>query len=214
MSMPLPTPIYRLTHVDNLSTLLTRSALHAPHHSPQDGLPYKTIHDVDIQSVRQTRTVRCGPRGVIHDYVAFYLGPRPPMLLRLNTGRVHGYNEDQIPIVYLVAEAQDVAASGAGFVFTDGHGIAAYTRWFDSLDDLDKVDWEVVHAQRWSTTVDDMDRQRRKQAEFLAYRSCDWRLIREIGVVNDEMKTRVMGILGAFPSNLHRPVNVRPEWYC
>ena len=135
------------------------------------------------------------------------------MLLRLNTGRVQGYDEDQTPIVYLVAEAQDVAASGVGFVFTDGHGVALYTRWFESLDDLDKVDWEAVYAQRWSSTIDDMDRQRRKQAEFLVYQSCDWRLVREIGVVSTVMQARVMGVLGASSPILHRPVNVRPEWY-
>ncbi len=43
-----------------------------------------------------------------------------------------------------------------------------------------------------------MDRQRRKQAEFLIYQSCPWTLIQEIGVLNLRMKARVAEILKPF----------------
>ncbi|MBI2569768.1 MAG: DUF4433 domain-containing protein [Candidatus Schekmanbacteria bacterium] len=213
MSVPLPTPVYRFLHVDNLPVCLARAALHAPNHVPQDGHGYKTIHNVDIQQQRRTRTVACGPGGVIHDYVPFYFGPRSPMLFQLHTGRVAGYTEGQAPLIYLVSTAQQVQANGVGFVFSDGHGIAAFTSWFDNLADLDKVDWGAVAAQYWADTVDDMDRQRRKQAEFLVHRACDWRLIQEIGVLNGTVKARVEGILAGYPAPLGRPVNVHPEWY-
>ena len=39
MTYPVPTPIYRLVHVDNLDTLLSRNALYAPNFTPGDGLP-------------------------------------------------------------------------------------------------------------------------------------------------------------------------------
>ena len=44
-----------------------------------------------------------------------------------------------------------------------------------------------------------MDRQRRKQAEFLIHRFCDWSLIHEIAVIDNAMKTRVERILGRVP---------------
>lgn len=213
MTVPIPTPIYRFLHVDNLTTCLRRGALHAPNHTPQDGLPYKTIHNVDIQQQRRITRIPCGPGGVIHDYVSFYFGPRSPMLFQLHTGWVTGYTEGQEPLIYAVSTAQAVEQSGTEFVFSDGHGIAGFTQWFDNLADLDKVDWEAVYAKIWRDTVDDMDRQRRKQAEFLVHRQCDWSLIHEIGVLNDRMKTRVEGILAGFPREMIRPVNVRPEWY-
>lgn len=174
---------------------------------------YKTIHNVDIQDKRRATSLPCGPRGVIHDYVAFYFGPRSPMLYQLHTGWVKGYTEGQAPLVYLVTTVQAVAASGTGFVFSDGHGIALFTSWFDNLRDLDKVDWNAVYANMWRDTVDDMDRQRRKQAEFLVHRGCDWALIEEIGVVSAAMKARVEQVLTGFPAALHRPVRVHPEWY-
>ena len=77
-----------------------------------------------------------------------------------------GYDEGQEPIIYLVSTAQRVVNSGAGFVFSDGHGIAAYTGWYDDLEDLDEVDWQIVYANYWKDTVEDMDRQRKKQAEI------------------------------------------------
>ena len=208
-----PTRVYRFFHVDNLRTCLKRGALYAPNFVPEDGLPYKTIHNPDIQQVRKVKHIPCGPCGVIHDYVAFYFGPCSPMLFQLHTGRVAGYSEGQEPLIYVVTTAQAVQVSGARFVFSDGHGVARYTQWFDDLADLDKVDWSVVYARDWRDTTDDMDRQRRKQAEFLIHRQCDWRLIQAIGVLNERMQHEVERILREFPAAMARPVQIRPEWY-
>ena len=190
-----------------------RGALHASNCAPKDGLPYRPIHNVDIQQVRSVRHIECGPRGVIHDYVPFYFGPRSPMLLQLCTGRVAGFAEGQGKVIYLVSAAQDIAASGAGFAFSDGHGVAAYTRWFDDLAHLDEVSWDIVYAQYWYDDAEHMDRQRRKQAEFLVYKSCAWELMSEIGVIDAKTKTEVEATLRAYPQ-AHRPcVNAHPEWY-
>lgn len=213
MAVPVPTWIYRIIHVDNLQTCLGRGALFAPNHTPADDLPYRTIHNADIQHVRQGRTLPCGPGGVVHDYVAFYFGPLSPMLYQLHTGWVDGYTEGQEPIIYLVSTVQRVQESGQPFVFSDGHGIAAYTAWFDSVDRLDRVDWDTVSCKWWRDTVDDNDRQRRKQAEFLIHRECSWDLIQGIGVLNDGMKAKVEGILDRFAPEMHRPVRTVPEWY-
>lgn len=213
MQVPDPTPIYRLIHVDNLETLLHREALHAPHHTPDDGLPYRTIHDVEIQAQRRTWAIGCGPGGTVHDYVAFYLGPRSPMLYKLNSGGVAGYNEGQEPLIYLVSTVQAVEAAGLDFVFSDGHGIARFTRWYSRVADLGQVDWEAVYARQWADTVDDMDRKRRKQAEFLIHRCCPWALIQEIGVYNSRAKARVEQALARYGETGVKPVKVRREWY-
>lgn len=71
----------------------------------------------------------------------------------------------------------------------------------------------MVYQRYWRDEVNDMDRQRRKQAEFLIYQSCPWVLIEEIGVLNTGMKARVEGILNEFDAGLHKVVNVRAGWY-
>jgi len=213
MPVPRPTPIYRIIHVDNLHICLRRGGLHAPNHAPDDGLEYKTIHDVGIQRKRHIRNIPCGPGGVMHDYVSFYFGHRSPMLLRLHTDRVEGYREGQRPIIYLVSTAQAVRNNKTPFVFSDGQGIASFTRWLNRLKDLSEVDWEAVYARYWGRDVDDMDRQRRKQAEFLIHKSCDWSLIQEIGVVDCTMKQKAEDVMKDFPRPMRRPVRVHSDWY-
>ena len=67
--VPVPTPIVRFMHIDNLAACLTRGGLHAPNHEP-DWSSYKTIHNANVQAKRAVREVNCAPGGVIHDYVS------------------------------------------------------------------------------------------------------------------------------------------------
>ncbi len=213
MPVPSPTPIYRFIHVDNLHVCLRRTGLNAPNYTPDDGLTYKPIHNVDIQQHRRVTQIPCGPGGVIHDYVSFYFGYQSPMMFQLKTGRVDGYNEGQEPLIYLLSTVQAVQQGGARFVFSDGHGIARWTDWFDDLKELNKVDWDMVYERYWADNTDDMDRQRRKQAEFLVYKFCQWSLIERIAVINDSMKSRVEGIMSNFSSDMRRDVLIKPQWY-
>ncbi len=213
MAPPVPTPIFRLVHIESLDVLLRRGGLHAPQHTPNDGLPYRAIHNVDIQAERRVRPIPCGPGGTIHDYVSFYFGYLSPMLLQLKTGRVADYQEGQEPLIYLVASVQTVVEGGVPFVFSDGHGIAAFTSWYSDVAALDKVDWDMVYQRYWVDSVDDMDRQRRKQAEFLVYRFCPWALIEEIVVVNSKTKDRVESVFSLLDMSLRRDVTVRSGWY-
>lgn len=213
MPVPTPTPIYRLMHIDNLEVCLKQAGLYAPNFTPKNSLVYRTIHNTDIQRNRQSYCLKHGPCGVVHDYVAFYFGYLSPMLLQLKTSQVEGYNEGQEPLMYLVSTVQAVSRAGVSFVFSNGHGIAAYTDWYDDLVDLNKVDWDMVYQRYWSDNIDDMDRQRRKQAEFLIHKFCDWNLICEIGVINDTMRQRVEATMNSFPASLHKPVRVQAQWY-
>jgi hypothetical protein len=205
--------LYRLVHVDSLPTLLARGALHSPNSTPNDGLPYRTIHNPNVQASRHARPIRCGPGGTCHDYVPFYFGPLSVMLLNLKTGQVQGYNQGQTPLIYLVTSVQRIQESGCQFVFSDGHGLAAYTGWYEDLRDLDKVDWQLVGERYWANRGDDNDRQRRKQAEFLVWQSVAWELIEKIAVLNRGVKRRVEDLLAQFPQINHPDVEIRRNWY-
>lgn len=205
--------LFRLVHLCNLPTLLSRGSLHAPNFTPNDGLPYRTIHNVGVQVNRHNKPIWCGPRGTCHDYVPFYFGPLSVMLLNLKTGRVPGYDEGQAPLIYLTTTVQRVVQAGCQFVFSDGHGLATFTSWFDDLAQLDKVDWNLVGARYWADTPEDNDRQRRKQAEFLIWQSLDWSLIESIGVLNQQVKTDVEAVLTQHPARPHPAVEIRAQWY-
>jgi hypothetical protein len=213
MMVPTEIRLYRLIHIDNLRVLLTRGALHAPNFTPDDGLPYRTIHKVSVQAGRRDRPIRCGPGGTCHDYVPFYFGPLSVMLLNLKTGRVKGYNEGQPPLVYLTTTLERVRQARCRFVFTDGHGLATFTSWYDDLGQLNNVDWQLVGERYWADKPEDNDRQRRKQAEFLIWQSLDWSLIERIGVLNQQVQRRVEAVLDEFPQQPRPRVEIHAEWY-
>lgn len=210
---PVPSPILRFTHVDNLDTIIRRNGIHAPNHVPDDGLTYRFCHSAEVHGARADVSIPVGPGGTIHDYVPFYFGYLSPMMLNLKTGRVDGYNEGQEPLIYLVSSAQAVEDAGIKFVYSDGHGLATFTDWFDDLDKLDAVDWTVVNLRYWTDNINDMDRQRKKQAEFLVHQCCPWSLIQEIVVIDSTMQRRVEAIQAAFPADQRRVVRADRSWY-
>jgi hypothetical protein len=210
---PNPTPILRFTHVDNLDTIIRRGGLHAPNHVPDDGLTYRFCHSAEVQSARADVPIHLGPGGTIHDYVPFYFGYLSPMMLNLKTGRVEGYSEGQEPLIYLVSSAQAIEEAGIKFVYSDGHGLATFTDWFDDLDKLDAVDWTVVNLRYWKDDINDMDRQRKKQAEFLVYKCCPWSLVQEIVVIDSTTQQRVQAIQANFPAGQRRVVRIDRDWY-
>jgi ssDNA thymidine ADP-ribosyltransferase, DarT len=205
--------IQRLIHLGNLRTLLARKGLHAPSQVPDDGRSYRSIHDIDVQNARHQHSIPCGPGGVITDYVPFYFGRRSPRLLRLHTGQVAGYEDGQGSLLYLVSSVGDIQREQLGFVFSDGHGLARFTRWFADPADLDQLDWNVVHADYWASDDSDNDRQRRKQAELLVHRFCPWSALRGIAVIDDRVRRRVEEVLANQPEELRLPVAVRRKWY-
>jgi hypothetical protein len=71
----------------------------------------------------------------------------------------------------------------------------------------------MVYQQYWADKVEDMDRQRKKQAEFLVYQRCPWSLIQEIVVIDSTMQQRVEAIQAAFPAVQRRVVTAKRGWY-
>lgn len=135
------------------------------------------------------------------------------MLLNLHTGRVAGYTEGQSPIIYLVSTIGRVAASGRPWVFSDGHGLAALTNWYDRPQDLDEVDWDLVGQRYWADKPQDNDRQRRKQAEFLVWEYLPWSAVGGIGVLDAAVQAKVKAILDAYPIAAATKVLAKPDWY-
>jgi len=135
------------------------------------------------------------------------------MLLQHHTNKVPGHTEGQSPLIYLRSTVQAISEQGLRYVFSDGHGLQKFTSWFDNISELNKVDWDMVNNRLWFDTDEDNDRQRRKQAEFLVHRYCDWSLILDIVVIDQETKSKVQKIFNSFPVTLHRKITVQKNWY-
>ena len=111
------------------------------------------------------RVVVVPPGGVLGEYVPFYFSGHSPMLLNIATG----YGVPRIPqrdIVFLVCDAFEIAAQSIPFCFTDGNATKSISRFYNTLDDLDKLDWGTIRATLWKNTGDDYDRVRKKRRQY------------------------------------------------
>ena len=208
----MPIPIYHITHINNLPSILKSGGLIANGRLRQEGINYLDIAHGGIQDRRAKIRVPCGADGVLHNYVPFYFAPRSPMLYAIHKGYVEGYAQGQNPVIHLVFEAEAIEASNLDFAFTDGHAVVAYSCFYNAFELLETViDWEIMEATYWADTDEDGDKKRRRQAEFLVHNFCPWTLITKIGVMNITIQSQVLQMLQNFN---HQPtVTVYPNWY-
>lgn len=201
------TPLYRITHIENLAGLLARGCDCSPNLAKVENITKRAISHKDIMDKREQAAVRVPPGGVVADYVPFYFGPKSPMLYAIKQGKVEGY-QGQKEIIYLVTTAEAVAAQNLPFMFTDGHGIISYVNHYNQLADLPKLFWNVINAHYWNDFVDGKCR---RQAEFMVKDKFPLNLVQEIGVMDEAMRQQVKKLVDAAA---FRPlINVRREWY-
>ncbi len=205
------TKLYHITHFRNLAGIVESGFLLAQSQVYAEKKSFINIAHSTLQQRRATTQVPCGPGATLHHYVPFYFAPRSPMLYTINQGNVEGYNEGQRPVLHLVTSIKNVLEAGLKFVFTDGHGIMAFTEFFDNLQDLDQIDWELMRARYWADTEEDSDRRRRRQAEFLIHNRLPFRCVEEIGVMDRAVQAEVESILRT--TDFRPNIKVQRGWY-
>ncbi len=167
--IPRPTYVYHITHLKNLPLILAAGGLRTCRTLRSEQASYTDIAYQTLQDRRAHTQVPCGAGGTLHDYVPFYFAPRSPMLFKISKQSEPQHQEGQTPIIHLVSTIEQVQQAGGRFAFTDGHGIMELTNFYDDLTKLDCVDWQIMNTQYWRDTIEDNDRKRRRQAEFLVY---------------------------------------------
>lgn len=209
--VPQPTYIYHITHVNNLPMILAAGGLRTCRALRAEQANYTDIAYQTLQDRRAYTQVPCGAGGTLHDYVPFYFAPRSPMLYKISKQSEPQHQEGQTPIIHLVSTVERVQQAGGSFAFTDGHGIMELTNFYDDRAKLDCVDWQIMNTPYWRDTVEDNDRKRRRQAEFLIHDFFPWDWVQEIGVRNITLKSQTDALLS---DNVHKPlVKVMSGWY-
>ena len=96
-------------------------------------------------------------------------------------------------------------------MFTDGHAVIEFSKTFESPDDLHHVDWAVMRERYWRDTIQDNDRKRRRQAEFLVHGFCPWACVLGVAVYGDtEAEVARRALERADPPG---KVAIRPHFY-
>lgn len=158
--------LYRIVHIDNIEYLLKHGMFNKSHEQADPN--YKSIGDSNLILQRNDYSVGINPpNGQLGEYIPFYFGPWSPMLLNIKTGYRGVTKIPQEEIVYICCNIQTIIDCCDLWCFTDGHAKNAITTFFNDITNLNYVDLAIAKGQRWNNIEQDMDRMRKKQAEFL-----------------------------------------------
>lgn len=201
--------IFRITHIDNVPWIL-ENGLHCRNSSLHDP-DFVNIGNEDLISMRHTRRVPLPPGGTLSDYVPFYFTPYSIMLYNIHTGyggMRRWRNED---IVIFVTSLHRLAEDGLPFLFTDQHAYPVYAQFFDNLDDLSKIDWDILSAKNFRNDPDDPGKKERYQAEALIHRHVPLSSILGLCCHNESAKRRLETEVSR--RGLKLDVKMTPTWY-
>ena len=205
--------IYHITHINNLSSIVRSGGLWCDAEVAQGKVEATGIAHQHIKDRRARKVVPLPPGGKLCDYVPFYFAPRSPMLYAIHKGKVEGYQGGQNDILHLIVSIEAIEQAGLSFVFTDGHAPMAISKYYSELQNLDEIDWQVMRARYWADTLEDMDRKRRRQAEFLVHRFVPWHFIAQIGVRLHTTERQVGTIIEQIGDPYKPSIIVRSDWY-
>lgn len=200
--------IYHITHIDNLSGILAEGRLWCDSKRLSRQLNTTSIAHQHIKARRLKRGVNVAAQGALGDYVPFNFCHRSVMLYAIYAGAVAQYSGGQNPIVHLVSSVDDAVSTGQPWAFTERHAELGYAQYFDSLDDLNKVEWRVMPLTYWAGSEETKEK---RQAEFLVHDWFPWTAILQVVARVPQTAKRIEEIL---ESESHQPpVLVKPAWY-
>jgi hypothetical protein len=204
MSVPHDPPIYHITHIDNLPSIIQAGCVWSDARRVSHGFAVTNIGYSHIKQRRLARPVPVAARGMLGEYVPFNFCPRSVMLYVCNKGHAN-YGGGQNQIVHLVSTVRTAMSTGRPWAFTDRHADLRHATYYADLKDLGEVAWQVMPLQWWN----EPETQELRQAEFLVHDWFRWDAVLQIGVISETVATRVRSLLPAQTPTVH----VRPEWY-
>ncbi|AMP99602.1 hypothetical protein AY601_2717 [Pedobacter cryoconitis] len=204
--------IFRITHIDNVRYALTQGLFNYGHVQADPG--YINIGDSNLIQQRHDHLVRVNPPNEhLGDYVPFYFGPLSPMLLNIKTGQRNITQRHQQDIVYLYCNLESIINNCAEWCFTDGHAKTAITAFYNDIEDMDQIDLDLARERYWHPIDEDLDRMRKKQAEFLVKYSVLPNCISNIVVYNEERQVQIQQIKEELNLNLNIYINPKGRYY-
>ncbi len=201
--------IFRITHIDNVPWLL-KNGLHCKNSEEQDP-GFVSIGSAELIQKRVHRKVECGAGGTLADYVPFYFTPYSIMMYKISTGHggvIHHPNEK---IVVLTSSIHRLVKEDIPFVFYDGHAYMEESSCYTSVDDLDKIDWSLLHSRSFSRDPDDPGKLGRYQAEALVHEYMPATALQGIGCYNSGAAKIVADHVAE--QGLDVPVKAVKGWY-
>ena len=201
--------IFRILHIDNIDFILRAGKLTTYNNTDRDP-NYTGIGEQELIGLRADHEITTSHSNNRFcpscEFLPFYFQPKSVMLYKIQ--KEFGNLPENI--IYVVYKLEDILED-VEFLFTDGHGYARMTQWFDDIAHLEEIDWNIVNAAFWANTDDDSDRKRRKQAEFWIHEELPLDNITGIAVYNEACKTRIDALCAQYEREIE--VKVKPNYY-
>lgn len=157
--------LYRMTHIENIPHVLQYGITHRNSQSANSS--FVPIGDNSLINRRTTHILNNGT--FLGDYIPFYFGTRSPMLYVIQRGFNGVIKTNPENIIYCVTSIAKIIDSEINFLFTDGHAIDSFSTEYSKaqIENIDNIlDYNAINANVW-IDENDLDKKRRKEAEFL-----------------------------------------------
>lgn len=182
--------LYRITHIENIPHIHQYGITHTS--SPNANSLYVSIGDENLISKRSN--VKLPNHKKVGDYIPFYFGSRMPMLYVIQKGFNNVPPTSPENIVYCVTSVQEIISQKLDFVFTDGHAFDSFSSFYQSneIGNIENIiDRKAINSQYW-IDENDLDKKRRKEAEFLVLGDIQRVAIIGFIVYNEEAKLKLL----------------------
>jgi hypothetical protein len=159
------TYLFRITHIENVPHILQHGITHST--SLNANPNFVSIGDSSLISTRSNYLLNNGRR--LGDYIPFYFSYRTPMLYVIQKGFNLVAPTTAENIVYCVSSIQKIIEQNLEFVFTDGHAVDSFSSQYtqNDIENIDNIlDYKAIKERYW-IDENDLDKKRRKEAEFL-----------------------------------------------
>ena len=144
--------LWHMTHKDNIEEILNKGIL--SHTLAYKKTRPKDISDHDVQKWRESSDPIYDRK--LHDYAPTYINIKNPML----------YVKRNIQTELCLIEVSLSVLTNDNFIFSDGNAASRNTKFYNLVEDLEKLPWEVLGASYWN---DYEDGKRKRCAEILIH---------------------------------------------
>jgi ssDNA thymidine ADP-ribosyltransferase, DarT/HD domain len=174
---------FHFTHMKNLGSII-ENGLFCTNLKEKSKIKHFNVASEGIQLRRSRMEVTCGPKGVVHDYVPFYLTAKNPMFLRL----LNTKNVDQQDMVILAIPLKGLL--GKNTVFTDASAnTEVEPNFYTDEKDLTQLNWTEIDSKAWSSKTDELRHQ--KMAEVLVHGKVEMSQVEYVIVFNEHYRDKV-----------------------
>ena len=195
-----------MLHIDNLSHVWQHGITKID--SVNANAFYRPIGD---NSLINNRTNFAMPNGrLLGSYIPFYFWSRMPMLYVIQKGFNGVTATSPENIVYCITTVEQIIDHEIDYVFTDGHAVDRFSSFYfpEQISDIEEIiDFKAVKDPFWKDD-NDLDKKRRKEAEFLIASDIPMSAINGFAVYSQNAKNQLLAL--GIPDN---KVIVRSEFY-